>query len=96
MRIDPDDTGDWAHDVGRRLALTRKALGLWQEEFAQAAGLTQPRYNPYETGKRMLTIEAARGLCEAFGLTFDWLYRGDPSGLPYRLADQIKSARKSS
>lgn len=90
MSIDPEDTGAWPEDVGRRLGRSRRALGLDQEEFAGGAGLTQPRYNPYETGKRPLTLNAAMLLCERYQLTLDWLFRGDPSGLPYRLHDRIK------
>lgn len=96
MSIDPDDTGDLAADVARRLALSRKALGMQQEEFSDAAGLSQPRYNQYETGRRLLTLPAAMVLCERYLLTLDWIYRGDPSGLPYRLADAIKQQRKPS
>lgn len=90
--IDPDDTGDLKRDVARRLAKTRKALGLEQEVFGREAGLSQPRYNQYETGRRLLTLAAARALCNRFTLTLDWIYRGDPSGLPYRLAEKLRSS----
>lgn len=93
--IDPGDTGDLARDVARRLAAARKALGLDQEEFGAGGNLSQPRYNQYETGRRLLTLSAAMALCERYNLTLDYLYRGDPSGLPYRLADKVKSPRKS-
>lgn len=95
MPIDPDDKGRLETDVGRRLALTRKALGLIQTQIAEDTGLDQPRYSQYESGKRLLTLEAAMLLCERYNLTLDWLFRGDPSGLPYRLADAIKKARKA-
>lgn len=88
--IDPSDSGDLTQDVERRLALARKAIGVDQQEFGTAAGLSQPRYNQYEKGKRLLTLDAAMKLCEHYGLTLDWLYRGDPSGLPYRLHDRTR------
>ena len=91
--IDPDDTGDLAADVGRRLSLVRRALGLNQQEFGARAGLSQPQYNQFETGKRRLTIEAALQLCHVYALTLDYLYRGDPSGLPYKLANAINEIR---
>ena len=91
--IDPQDNGTLADDVGRRLRLTRTALGLTQEEFAAKARLSQPRYSPYEAGKRLLTLSAAMALCAAYSLTLDWLYMGDPSGLPYRLHEKIKDLR---
>ena len=92
--IDPEDTGDLARDVARRIARSRKALGLDQEQFGDGAGLSQPRYNQYETGRRLLTLAAAMLLCERYNLTLDWIYRGDPSGLPKRLTDALHAIRQ--
>lgn len=91
--IDPDDTGDLGRDVARRMARTRRALGLDQEQFGEGAGLSQPRYNQYETGRRLLTLAAAMKLCQRYNLTLDWIYMGDPSGLPKRLADALQADR---
>jgi len=91
--IDPADSGDLKLDVGRRLRRTRLSLGLDQQEFGTRAGLSQPQYNQFENGKRILTLSSALRLCDEYGLTLDWLYRGDPSGLPYRLATAIRDLR---
>lgn len=88
--LDPRDTGDLKTDVGRRLRQTRTALGLDQQDFGTRAGMSQPQYNQYENGKRLLTLASALLLCSEYGLTLDWLYRGDPSGLPYRMATAIR------
>lgn len=93
--IDPEDGPDLASNVARRLARTRKALDMEQEEFGRGADLSQPRYNQYETGARCLTLAAALVLCERYHLTLDWLYRGDPSGLPKRLVDALRATNKS-
>lgn len=93
--IDPDDTGVLVADVGRRLVLTRKCIGANQRDFGRDANLTQPRYNQYETGQRLLTLAAAMRLCDRYSLTLDWLYRGDPSGLPYWLASAIRRSRQA-
>lgn len=93
ISIDPDDTGELAADVGRRLSLVRRALDLNQMEFGAGAGLSQPQYHQFESGKRRLTIEAALALCHVYALTLDYLYRGDPSGLPYKLATTINQLR---
>jgi transcriptional regulator with XRE-family HTH domain len=47
------------------------------------------RYSQYESGVRPLTIDAALRICEEYGLTLDWLFRGDRSMLPHRLAIEI-------
>jgi hypothetical protein len=36
-----------------------------------------------------LTIDAAHRIPDEYGLTFDWLYRGDRSTLPHKLAIDI-------
>jgi transcriptional regulator with XRE-family HTH domain len=92
LKIDPDDTGKLQSDVARRLTRTRMALGFDQKTFGEQAGLSQPQYNQYEQ-KRLLTLRAALLLCERYNLTLDWLFRGDPSGLPYRLVDAINKVR---
>lgn len=96
LRIDPDDTGDLAHDVGRRLRLSRLALGVRdQKQFGEDAGLQQSLYNRFESGKRLLTLQSAMQLCHHYNLTLDCLYRGDPSGLPYKMADDIRMLRQA-
>lgn len=99
IMVDPDDTGDEARDIARRLRLTREALGYderMQKLFAEEAGLTQAHYNKFDTGSRPLSLGAAMKLCHRYGLTLDWLYRGDPSGLPYALHMKIKEMRRES
>jgi len=91
--IDPHDTGDLTTDVARRLHAARQALGLDQQQFGTRAGLSQPQYNQFEKGKRLLTLAAAMKLCDEYNLTLEWLYRGDPSGLPYALARTIRGER---
>tara|TARA_R110000824_G_scaffold334455_2_gene521053 strand:+ start:328 stop:636 length:309 start_codon:yes stop_codon:yes gene_type:complete len=81
MATDPDDTGSLKMDVGRRLARTRIALGYKQIDFAERAGLSQPQYNQYERGTRLLSVQAARKIRAAYRLPLDWIYEGDPSGL---------------
>ena len=75
--------------VGRRLAATREALGITQAELRRQLRVDPPRWNPYELGKRRITIEVALGLRLAFGVTLDWIYVGDSSGLPARLHKRI-------
>lgn len=81
--------------VGLRLQLTRQVLGLQQNEFCERAKIATNTYNQYERGKKRLGIDNAIALCEAYALTLDWLYRGDPSGLRYETADAIKSLRQA-
>jgi len=97
VMIDPDDIGDFAADVARRLRLTRTALGYpnrQQSDFAAESGIAQSHYNKFETGERRLTLTIAMKLCHRWGITLDWLFRGDPSGLPAKLWNEIRELRK--
>lgn len=94
MMMDPDDSGELKVDVARRLALARRAFDLNQQEFGESADMSQPQYSQSESGKRLLTLPYALKFCDRYGLTLDWIYRGDPSGLPYRLAEKIKALRR--
>jgi transcriptional regulator with XRE-family HTH domain len=75
--------------IATRLRHTREALRVNQREFARRANLKPNRYNQYESGARPLSIEAALRICDEYGITLDWLYRGDRSRLPYHLAIDI-------
>jgi transcriptional regulator with XRE-family HTH domain len=90
--FDPLDVGDLDKDVARRLILSRLALGMTPGEFAAKAGLTQSNYSQYENLWRSLSLRAAMSLCSTYGLTLDWLYRGEASGLSIRLNAAINAA----
>jgi transcriptional regulator with XRE-family HTH domain len=77
--------------VGRRLRLTREVLRLTQREFAGPAGIATNTYGQYETGTRLISPRRAIDLCDLHSLTLDWIYRGDPGNLPFKLATAIKA-----
>ena len=71
--------------IAARLIQTREALGLTQTELCRSSGIERNTYNQWEKGRNRPDLDKAFLLCETFGLTLDWIYRGDPSGLPSRL-----------
>ena len=73
-------------DIASRLRATRLALGLNSQTFAKRAGIHQSAYSQYENGRRLPTATAALAMCRAHRLTMDWIFLGDPSGLPHGLA----------
>jgi len=79
-----------ANDVARRLMQLRELLDLDQVSFGERAGISQPRLSQYETGTRILSLRAALALCAAYRISLDWLYFGDPSGLPHWMAIKLK------
>ena len=89
------DNGRTRAEIGKRLTLARAVIGGNQEDFADKAGIAQNTYNQYERGKKRPSVDNAMKLCDAYLLTLDWIYMGDPSGLPYRLADSLRDQRKA-
>jgi transcriptional regulator with XRE-family HTH domain len=75
--------------IAKRLEATRKAIGLSQKDFARRAGIADNTYNQYERAVSQPKIENAYALCDTYGLTLDWIYNGDPSGLPQRLFREL-------
>ena len=71
--------------IGVRLKALRDTTRLKQTPFADDIGVTQSAWSQYESGKRQITLDVAVTLVERFGVTLDWIYFGDSSGLPIRL-----------
>lgn len=76
-------------DIAMRLDALMKALGKKQVEFAALIGVSQPALNNYLKGLRRPDIDVAIGIQTRTGATLDWIYLGDRSGLPVRLASEL-------
>jgi hypothetical protein len=71
-------------EIGNRLAVTRKALGLTQAEMDRMMGSTYTdgqTCNTYETGRQRIPTHHALALCRTCGITLDWIYRGQMHSL---------------
>jgi transcriptional regulator with XRE-family HTH domain len=79
------DGGRSNADIGRRLVALRDALKLNQSAFAQLIDVSQPAVNNYERAIRRPEIDVAIKIQMRTGVTLDWIYLGDRSGLPGRL-----------
>jgi transcriptional regulator with XRE-family HTH domain len=77
--------------IAERLRMTREALGIKkQKEFAERADISPNTYNQWEKGRVYPDLQYVIRLRDEYGLTLDWIYLGDPSGLPYRIARLLK------
>ena len=77
--------------IARRLIATRHALGLNQRQLCERAGVAPNTYNQWERAKGRPDIDGALLLCDAFGLTLDWIYRGEMSALPHGIAVKLRA-----
>lgn len=75
--------------MAARLKLTRAALGLSQAELCRRADLSRNTYNQWERGHGRPDVHYAMRLCDAFGITLDWIYRGQTFGLPSAVAEMV-------
>lgn len=79
--------------IAARLIRTRLALGYdTQAEFAETLGLGKGTYNPFETGQRRISLEAAIKMREVHKIPLDWIFCGDHAGLPVRVHQAILKA----
>jgi transcriptional regulator with XRE-family HTH domain len=72
--------------VGGRLRSMRKMLGLKSAQMCDILGIARNTYSQWESGVNLPDVRAMVDLCDRFGVTLDYIYRGDKSGLPLRLA----------
>lgn len=79
-------------DIAGRLVRLRKTLRMSQADICRRLDVAPNRWNQYESGDRRITIEIAGRLRDKFGVTADWIYFGDESGLPQRLIDKFLEA----
>src|SRR3954471_18033223 len=71
-------------EIGARLAVTPKALGLTQAEMDRRMGSALSNgqtFNFYETGRQRIPTHHALALCRTCNITLDWIYRGQMHSL---------------
>lgn len=75
--------------VGLRIMRLRESHGVKQADFARMIGVKPQELFAWESGERRPSIAKALPLVEQFGVTLDWLFLGDPSNLPHRVAQVL-------
>lgn len=68
----------------RRIRALVEAVGLKPIDIARETGIAPASLSHYMTCTRPITIEAAMTLSKVYGVPLDWIFFGDPSGLPMR------------
>lgn len=81
--------------IGARLRLLRLALGLTPAEMSDSMGMLRTYWTRFEKGHRSITPTFAAAVAERYGVTLDFILVGDRSGLPLRLAEQMRQVERS-
>jgi transcriptional regulator with XRE-family HTH domain len=78
------------HEIGARLARIRRAFSDdSQKAWAEKNRFNATQYNNWEKGTRRIPVERAMELCERYGLTLDFVYRGRSDGLSESLRKSL-------
>jgi transcriptional regulator with XRE-family HTH domain len=78
--------------VGMRLEAVRLVCGtLKQQQFAESIGASKQQYNNWTKGYPLPVAYAAE-LVRQYKITLDWIYLGDPSGLPFERKEPLERA----
>lgn len=75
-----NDSNQFA-DIGERLSQLRKHERASQKAWAEKHNFNATQYNNWERGSRRIPLEYAEALCDRYGLTLDFIYRGRVDGL---------------
>lgn len=68
--------------IGERLRALRLAFGpTKQVDWCAKHNFTPSQWNNWERGTKRISVDSAERLCEIYGLTLDWIYRGRRDGL---------------
>ena len=76
--------------IAERLIATREALGYSQSEFADDAEISRNTYNQWEKKRGRPSLDKAFQLCDQHMITLDWIYLGNPRGLPSDIWNKIR------
>jgi transcriptional regulator with XRE-family HTH domain len=81
-------------DIANRLEATREALGVTAAELCRRTGIKPNAWSQFvnPSKKRRITLSAAYRLRDEFRISLDWIYDGDPSGLPDRIIQKLRKA----
>lgn len=82
-------------EMADRLRRTREAFGLKQAAWCRLVGIEPQAWNNYERGIRRISIDEAIKVCQATGVSMDWIYRGLMSaGLPMQIQVALQRDRQ--
>lgn len=76
--------------IGYRMSLFRRALGMEKSEIADALGVERTYWSRTENGTRALSKSFCAAIVSRFDVTADFLIYGNWSGLPVRLAEEMR------
>jgi transcriptional regulator with XRE-family HTH domain len=84
----PNRNPNYWRDAGQRLRTTRLALGISEQEAADAGGVTLRTYRKYEAGFPQRKWDFM-GFVTKYDVSLDWIIRGEGEALGRHLAKNV-------
>jgi hypothetical protein len=86
---------DLIRQVALRLEAIMKDTGMQTvKDLADEVGASRSQVSNWLNRYHLPPVPYMISLCEQKGLTLDWIYRGDPSGLSYAAAKRLQAIMK--
>ncbi|KAF0111669.1 MAG: putative DNA binding helix-turn helix protein [Rhodospirillaceae bacterium] len=76
-------------EIGGRLTAAREALGLSQVAICREIDVSPSRWNQWEMGGKLPDPLVMAEFSRRYGITMDWIYAGNASGLPHSLVGKV-------
>jgi hypothetical protein len=81
--------------VAFRLSLTRQAFGMKKAVWCRFVGITETAWSNVEGTKNKpasnrISLDEALKVCRATGVGLDWIYRGDRTNMPVKVAMELQ------
>lgn len=71
------------------MIVLRERSNLTAREMADLAGVGVSALSQWENGGKRVSIDAAIRITDKFGVTLDWLYKGNTNGLSLTLITDL-------
>lgn len=81
--------------VAENLSQIVGVIGCPQVRIAEKIGVSKSNFHNWLRGDNYPDPYAMWRLCEAYGVTMDWIFRGRTYGLPVEMADGLRAAAEA-
>ena len=83
------------YELGKRIQLRRKELGLSQEAAAERCGISPSCYSNIERGIKIMSLETFVSICKTFSISADYLLSDELPDIDAVILNTLQEAKKS-
>ena len=83
------------YELGKRIQLRRKDLGLSQEAAAERCGISPSFYSNIERGIKIMSLETFVSICKTFSISADYLLSDELPDIDAVILNTLQEAKKS-